>query len=112
MPLIQILIIGFAIFAIARAVTQVREGRLPLLWMIFWIVFWVAVSVVAWLPHTTSFVANLLGVGRGADLVVYVALLALFYLVFRLFVKFEDVEREITSLVRTLALKDSEEKKK
>ena len=111
MQVIQTLIIIFAIFAIVRAFLSFRKGRLPIPWLLFWFVFWIIAGVVAILPQTTDIAARIVGVGRGADFVVYLALMALFYLIFRLFVKIEGLERDITKLVRTLALKDIDEGK-
>ena len=56
-------------------------------------------------PDLTSSLAKLFGVGRGADVVVYLALVGLFFMVFRLMVKIEKLEREITKVVRNKALK-------
>ena len=106
--LIQILIVAFAIFAVVRAFFRFRQGRLPLVWFGFWAFFWVIASVVTLLPQTTTVAARLVGVGRGADFVLYLSVIALFYLIFRLFVKIEDLELEITRLVRKLALEESE----
>ena len=107
---IQILITLFALFALVRTFRQFRAGRLSALWGAVWTLFWAAVIVLVFLPDTTQLLADVLGVGRGADLVIYVALIALFYLQFKLFVKIESVEQEISTLVRKIAL-DEEEKK-
>ena len=56
-------------------------------------------------PNLTARVAELLGVGRGADVIVYASLAALFFIVFRLMVKIEKLNREITKVVRNDALK-------
>lgn len=71
--------------------------------------FWIAVGGVALSPQTTDVVAKLVGVGRGADFIIYLSMIALFYLMFKLFGKIEDVEREITKLVRKLAIEEAEE---
>ena len=84
------------------------DPPLPLVWFGFWAFFWVIASVVTLLPQTTTVAARLVGVGRGADFVLYLSVIALFYLIFRLFVKIEDLELEITRLVRKLALEESE----
>ncbi|MEK7615277.1 MAG: DUF2304 family protein [Patescibacteria group bacterium] len=112
MPLIQLLIPLFALFAISRTVRQFRKGALTIAWLIVWILFWVLVSAIALSPNTTNIFAQFVGVGRGVDFVIYVSLIGLFYLVFRLFVKIEDVEREITRLVRKLAIEEKEEERK
>ena len=101
---IQILITLFALFAVVRTVRQFRAGHVSALWGAVWTLFWVAVVVLVFLPNTTQMLADILGVGRGADLVVYLAIIALFYLQFKLFVKIESVEQEISTLVRKIAL--------
>lgn len=106
MLLIQLFLITFALFAILKTLTQFRAGQLPWGWLGFWVLFWLAVGVVAILPQTATILADFVGVGRGADLVVYVSLVGLFYLAFRLFVKIEQVERHLTTLVRQMALKE------
>ena len=67
---------------------------------------WVAAGSAVFLPATTSTVADLFGVGRGVDLVVYVSIIALFYLVFRIYDKVERVENDVTRLVREDAVND------
>ena len=101
---IQILIILFALFAVVRTLRQFRAGRLSALWGAVWLLFWTVVVVLVFLPNTTQILADVLGVGRGADLVIYLALVVLFYLLFKLFVKIESVEQEISTLVRKIAL--------
>lgn len=103
---IQIVLVLFAIFALTRTIQRFRAGGFPFVHLLLWLVFWVAVAVVVLLPETTSVLAGLLGVGRGADLIVYLAIMAMFYLLFRMFAKVEDLERQITKLVRSLALRD------
>lgn len=106
MLLIQILIVAFAVFALLRTLHQFRQGRLDRRWLAFWLAFWLLVVVVVMLPQTTEIAARLTGVGRGVDLVIYLSIILLFYLVFRLFVKIEEGERQLTRLVRQLALSD------
>jgi len=81
------------------------------MWLFFWILFWLTAGVVALLPQTADTVARLVGVGRGADVVTYASLIAIFYLIFRLYVKIEQVEGEITRLVRKLAMDEMGEQK-
>lgn len=106
MLLIQLVLVTFAVFAMLKTLTQFRHGQLSWAWLGFWLLFWFAVVVVSLLPQTATILADLVGVGRGADLIVYLALVVLFYLTFRLFVKHELLERHLTTLVRELALKE------
>ena len=104
MLVIQILILLFCLFALVAVVRRHRAGRMPRTAAVLWGIFWIAVGVLALLPETTTALARALGVGRGVDVVIYLALLLTFYLLFRLFTRIEEVEGEITRLVRELAL--------
>lgn len=104
MSFIQIFIIVFAAFALTRAVYQFRKRAIARAWFLFWIIFWLCAAIVAILPQTTDALARVVGVGRGADVVIYLSLITLFYIVFRIYVKIEQLEREITRLVRARAL--------
>jgi hypothetical protein len=105
MHAIQFLIVAFVLFALSRAILRFKEGRLPAGWLAAWAVFWLAVGGAALLPQTTTLLAAALGVGRGVDAVLYLSIPALFYIVFRLLVKIEKIEHEITLLVRELSLR-------
>src|SRR5438045_5774686 len=100
MTAIQIILVAFAVFALSRVVLRFRRGGLPLVHLLTWFLFWAAVIVAVVRPTTTSAVAAWVRVGRGTDLVMYVSVLALFYLLFRLFGKIEELERQITRVVR------------
>jgi len=106
MTFIQILLIAIAAFASAKAVLGFRRGQMPAAHMAAWLAFWLAVAAVVLRPEAASRLADLLGVGRGADVIVYVGLAASFYLLFKLFAKIESLERQLTKLVRALSLKD------
>ncbi len=48
--------------------------------------------------------AHLLGIGRGADMVMYLGLILIFYLLFKVYVRLEQMDREITQIVRAVTL--------
>ena len=107
MSLIQFILL-VCIFTVGFGVVRhFRQGRLKLIWLIVWILLWIGAAVIVLLPWTSTLIANLVGVGRGADFVIYLSIVGLAYLVFRLFMKIEDVEREITRLVRALAIEEA-----
>jgi hypothetical protein len=67
------------------------------------------VVVVALRPEVTDLLARWLGVGRGVDTAMYLALLMIFFLLFRNFGKVEDLDRQLTKVVRANALREMEE---
>lgn len=105
----QIIVDLFCLYAAFRVAQKIKSHSLSLRWGIFWLAFWLCGGLVISLPWTTSLLAARLGVTRGVDLVVYVSVIALFYLVFRLTLKIERQERNITKLVRELALKKNDD---
>jgi hypothetical protein len=106
---IQLLLVCFALFGVVRGLMRFRRGQMQFANLAAWLLFWCAVTVVALLPETTSVVAGWLGVGRGADFAMYLAMLAMFSLLFRMFGKVEDLERQITRVVRAAALRELED---
>jgi hypothetical protein len=109
--LIQILLVAFAVFALSRVILRFRKGGLPLVHLLTWFVFWASVIVAVLRPATTSAVAGWVRVGRGTDLVMYVSVVVLFYALFRMFGRIEELERQITRVVRAAALKELDEKR-
>ena len=112
MQLIQILAIIFAVFAISRVILQVRANAMSRDSAIFWIFVWMAVISSVVFPRTLGYLATLTGVGRGVDVLIYLAIIVLFYLIYRIYVKMENIEREITAVVREIAIIEREKKEK
>lgn len=55
-------------------------------------------------PDTTNEVAHFVGVGRGADLVMYVSIVAILFVLVHYYSKFVEVQRNVTQLARELAI--------
>jgi len=115
MDLIQILIIVFIAYVIYRLIIKLNKRELSTQIFLLWLIFWIIVGGIVVLPQTTQLVADWLGVGRGVDVVIYISILVLFYIVFRIFIRIEKIERDITYLVKDISLdnarkgKDSKE---
>ena len=112
MQAIQVIIIIFDLFALSRAVLRFKDNKLTKNEFMFWILIWGAVIVISIIPSVISPISNIFGIARGMDLIVYLSIIILFYLIFRLYVKLESVEKEITLVVRRIALKNKPKKKR
>ncbi len=110
LSVIQIVLIVFAAFALFKTAMQFRSRRIPFVWAASLSLSWIVLGTVAFLPKTTDLLAASVGIGRGADLLVYLAIVGLVYIVFRLIMKLQKLERDVTKLVRHSALKDLEDK--
>ena len=102
--LFQILFTLFALFAVVMVWKRQKDHQLGVIAALFWIFFWIlAVVAVLW-PNSTTILANSVGIGRGSDFVLYIALASLFYLIFKLHLKIEEINRNITKVVRKDAI--------
>jgi len=104
--LIKIILILFVLFALYKVALRYRDKIISLQELILWTIFWFSAGFLVLFPDVTSYAAAWVGVGRGVDLVIYVAILILFYLMFRALAKLDKVEKEVTKVVRKAALED------
>jgi len=111
MLLIQIILVAIIASIISHSLLRFKKGDLDFKRLSLWVVFWLAAAVAVIWPDLTVLVANYVGIGRGADLVVYVSLVVLFYILFRLLIRIEKLEKNLTKLVRQRALEDYDNKK-
>lgn len=107
---IKIIILFFILFVLLRTVARFVKKEIRPRELLAWLIFWAAVGAAVILPQTTDILAQQVGVARGADLLVYISVLVLFYAVFKVLVKLEKIDRQITEIVRAVALKDGKEK--
>ena len=101
---IQFFLLTFVLVALAKVIHSYQQRRMRTLTFLFWTLVWVGTVSVISFPDATSFVAHLLGIGRGADLIIYASLLISFYLIFRIHLMLARLEQEITEIVRVIAL--------
>src|SRR3972149_4459435 len=103
--IVPVFVTIFVAFAVSRVFLRFRSGDMSLGEFLFWLGIWGAIEAVVWIPKFLDEIAHQIGIGRGIDAVVYGPVVLLFYLVYRIYVKAEFIEHEITSLVRQIALK-------
>lgn len=102
---IAVIITGVVLAAtIAAAVSHAVEWRTAFAWSAVWI----AAAAAILRPSITVAVAHFLGIGRGADLVFYCAILGMMFGFFAVYIRIKRLEGEITRLVRAIAIRDAE----
>lgn len=73
---------------------------------VLWVVVCLAVNFFAFAPRFSDPLAGFFGFGRGLDLLLVLGYALLVYALFRLYVKNDELNRNMTELVRALAIKD------
>lgn len=107
MKIIQILLLfGFGVitFLAKKQISPATKAtaRLGLLFLSVFLI----VSII--FPKATTLLANFLGVGRGTDLVIYCTTFGLLAFAIISLTKYRKIEREMTRLVRSIALNESQ----
>lgn len=101
--IIAILILVFFIFKLSR---EWKKKSITINEFIFWLFFWVVgVLVIAFIKPIDKLVMNLGFSSSGINLVFYVAVLLLFYLIFKMRLRMVKMEKDITELSRKISLK-------
>ena len=100
MKAIQVVLGLIALAGVVSALVRYRAHRSSARAFWLWASFWGGAGVLVFVPDLTAFLAAKLNVGRGADLTMYLGLLVGFYVIFRLYQRIENLERQITLLVR------------
>ena len=98
------LLVGDCVMTWKRA----RQRALRGFEAVWWSLLWVGAIILVWRPQTSTALAQWVGVGRGADLVLYVSVTLLLILVFQLHVAHIRLERTLTELIRRQALQEFE----
>jgi hypothetical protein len=80
-----------------------RRNRLPFhIVTVFLLLGLGAVAVV--LPELANDIAHFAGVGRGADLITYIAIVGVMFVLIHYYTKFVELQQKVTELTRELAL--------
>ena len=100
--LVLCLLLGLSIATMRAAFRGGVRKRIAL----FWQVIWVGTGAGVLWPNSTVLVARALGIGRGADLVLYCSVFAMLIGFFYIYVRFRRMDRALTMLVRRLAVEN------
>src|SRR3989344_9048973 len=103
--LLQIIGLVFVAFVLSRIILRYKKDKFTFRETLFWAILWILVGIVVVLPGFMSFLAKILGVGRGVDVIIYLGLILLFYLNFKSTVRMEKIEQDISKVVKEITLR-------
>jgi hypothetical protein len=105
---IALLIILFFVF---RLFVLKKRDKVSANEFIFWLVFWLlAASGVIFVKDLDALAARLGFSASGIQIILYAAVAVLFYMNFRLRLKIEKMDKDITAVARKIALEKKEDK--
>lgn len=103
--LVQIILIAVVAIMLIRLILKRKSREINNSYFVIWLVIWLLAILLILFPGISSYLADTVGVGRGVDLIIYVAIIAIFYLQFKLLMRIEKLEKDITHITRHLAIK-------
>lgn len=112
MILYQDLGVLIGIIAIIVAILRLKNNKMSVGIAFLWIIIWLVVIWVSIFPNSTNTFATLTGIGRGLDLLLIIGLIVGYYLIFKMYGMIENMDKEITLLVREIALQRGDLKEK
>jgi len=107
--LYQLIGVITGLIGIIISLKRFKEGKTSPTVFVIWLLAWLSLIIISISPYTTSYFANIMGIGRGLDLILILAIIGAYYLLFRIYIMIENIEMELTRLVRELALREEDE---
>ncbi|MEI7620014.1 MAG: DUF2304 domain-containing protein [Candidatus Falkowbacteria bacterium] len=102
----QVFALLIIVFFLTRIIKQKQKNQITRNESIFWITFWLlAATAVIFLKTIDKVVAALGFSVSGINFLLYVAVMLLFYFVFKMRLKIVKMEKDITNITREVALK-------
>ena len=100
----KVLALIIIVFFLAKLLWQQHERRLSWTEFFFWLIFWLLSAVaILMLDDIDKLVARLGFSGSGIEVLLYIGFALLLYFVFRLRLRLEKIDRQLTILVSSMA---------
>lgn len=101
----QYIAIAVIFFFLFRLVWQKKKKQLESSEFLFWFIFWFLAGIVILnLRLVDQLVASFGFSSSGINVLLYISVIVLFYLMFRIRLRQEKMEREITKIVKNIAI--------
>lgn len=105
MTISQALLSTIIIFIIYKTVISFKKGNLSKNFTLTWLLLWGGVLFFIFEQNTLIKIAHLVGISRGVDLVIYISIILLFYLIYRIFYNLNKINQKMTKIIREDALR-------
>lgn len=103
----QAIAVIIVLFFVFRLMGQKKKNSISRTEFYLWLFFWMSsVAIIVFIKKIDSLVAYLGFSSAGIDVLLYLAIAVLFYLLFRTRIKMEKIEKDITTLVRKISIDD------
>jgi hypothetical protein len=98
-PLFSFLMVVYAWNLVIRHKKTIWEGLL-------WTVFWSAITYISLVPSSLQFLSTITGIKKNENAATITAIGVLFFIVFYMIIRLEELEQRLTKMVRDRALQE------
>ncbi len=109
MILFKALFLFFILVILIRLCRRLKNQQIRVTNFLIWLFFWLIAGTIVIYPESTNYLAHFLGIGRGADVVVYFSLAIIFYFIFYFTVRLHVIDVKIAKIVRNISLKEEKD---
>jgi hypothetical protein len=102
----QILTPAASLVAVLYAWSLVARKKKTIWEAMVWTIFWFSIAAIALFPDLLDFLRRITGVRNRQNAVFVTSIGILFFIVFYLVVRLEELERRMAKLVRSIAVRD------
>lgn len=99
-PLFSLFVIAYAWNLVIRHKKTIWEGGL-------WTVFWSAIAYISLVPSSLQYLSVITGIKKNENAATITAIGVLFFVVFYMIIRLEELEQRLTKIVRDRALADA-----
>jgi len=105
--IVKVFSVALAAIAISKSYVDFRARMESVQMFLVWTLTWVTIVLVALFPSIVDIILEYSGSGRaGLGTIFGMGLVFVLFMVYRIYVKLERVEKNVTKMVQDLALKD------
>jgi hypothetical protein len=103
----QIVVPLLSLTAVLYAWSLMMRKKKTIWEVILWTIFWGAIAYIAFKPNTLSYLTLVTGIKNQESAILVTAIGILFFIVFYLIIRIEELQQRQTRLVRSMALRDA-----
>jgi len=101
----KVLSVLFSVLVISKSYLSYKARRESLVMTIFWSATWVLIILIAAFPTLTDKILGISKHGGGTGTLLGIGLIFLYFVIYRVYVKADRIEKQLSKVVREMALK-------
>lgn len=98
-PLFSLLMVLYAWSLVMRQKKTIWEGML-------WTIFWSSIAYISLVPSSLQYLSSITGIKKNENAATITAIGVLFFVVFYMIIRLEELEQRLTRVIRERALSD------